>query len=129
MNRVAPRGEAGELALFRRLLTATILATFALIVIGGVVPVSDSGLGCGAAGSGTEGWPLCGGRVLPFLQEHQVIEFSHRVVATIVVVLIAALVFLAFRRLRGYRWLARGTVAAAVLVLAQAGLGGLTLQH
>jgi heme A synthase len=129
MHRVAPRGEADDLARIRRLLNATILATFALIVLGGFVRVSDSGLGCGAAGSGTKGWPLCGGRVLPFLQEHQVIEFSHRVVATIVVVLIAALVFLAFRRLRDYRWLTRGTVAAAVLVLAQAGLGGLTVEH
>jgi heme A synthase len=125
----APRGEANELARFRRLLNATILATFALIVIGGVVRVSDSGLGCGAAGSGTEGWPLCGGRVLPFLQEHQVIEFSHRAVATIVVVLIAALALLAFRRLRDHRWLTRGTVAAGVLVLAQAALGGLTVEH
>jgi heme A synthase len=129
MHRVARRGEADDLARIRRLLNATILATFALIVLGGFVRVSDSGLGCGAAGSGTKGWPLCSGRVLPFLQEHQVIEFSHRAVATIVVVLIAALVFLAFRRLRDYRWLARGTVAAAVLVLAQAGLGGLTVEH
>src|ERR687887_1144264 len=99
----ALRGEADELVRFRRLLNATIVATFALIVIGGVVRVSDSGLGCGAAGSGTKGWPLCGGRLLPFLQENAVIEFSHRAVATVVVVLIAALVFLAYRRLRHYR--------------------------
>jgi heme A synthase len=125
----APRGEADELRRFRRLLNGTILATFALVVIGGVVRVSDSGLGCGAAGSGTHGWPLCGGRLLPFLQEHQVIEFSHRVVATIVVILIAALAFIAFRRLREHRWLVRGIVAAAVLVLAQAALGGLTVEH
>jgi heme A synthase len=125
----AARGEANELLRFRRLLNATILATFALIVIGGVVRVSDSGLGCGAAGSGTHGWPLCGGRVLPFLQQHQVIEFSHRVAATIVVVLIAALAFVAYRHLRDRRWLVRGVVAAAVLVLLQAGLGGLTVEH
>jgi heme A synthase len=68
MERTAPHGEADALARFRRLLNATILATFALIVIGGIVRVSDSGLGCGTAGSGTEGWPLCGGRILPFLQ-------------------------------------------------------------
>src|SRR5919197_4221462 len=125
----APGGEANELRRFRRLLNATILATFALIVIGGVVRVSDSGLGCGPEGSGTHGWPLCGGRVLPFLQEHQVIEFSHRVAATIVVILIAALAIQVFRRLRGARWLVRGTVAAAVLVCAQAVLGGLTVEH
>jgi heme A synthase len=129
MSGVAPRGEAGDLLRFRHLLTGTILATFALIVLGGVVRVSDSGLGCGAAGSGTQGWPLCSGRVLPFLQEHQVIEFSHRVVATLVVVLIVALAILAFRRLRDRRWLVRGTVAAGVLVLAQAALGGLTVEH
>jgi heme A synthase len=125
----SPRGEANELLRFRRLLTATILATFALIVIGGVVRVSDSGLGCGPEGSGTHGWPLCGGRLLPFLQEHQVIEFSHRVAATIVVVLIVALAIVAFRRFRDRRWLVRGIIAAAVLVLAQAGLGGLTVEH
>src|SRR3954465_15429729 len=125
----AARGEANELRRFRRLLNATILATFALIVIGGVVRVSDSGLGCGREGSGTHGWPLCGGRVLPFLQEHQIIEFSHRVAATIVVLLIAALAFVAFRRLRGRRWLLRGVVAAGVLVIAQAILGGLTVEH
>ncbi|MGH2925699.1 MAG: COX15/CtaA family protein [Solirubrobacterales bacterium] len=129
MRRVAPRGEADELVRFRRLLTATIAATFALIVIGGVVRVSDSGLGCGAAGSGTQGWPLCGGRLLPFLQEHQVIEFSHRLVATVVVVLIVALAVLAFRRLRDHRLLVRGTIAAGILVLAQAALGGLTVEH
>jgi heme A synthase len=129
MNLTAARGEADELARFRRLLIATILATFALIVIGGVVRVSDSGLGCGAAGSGTEGWPLCGGRVLPFLQQNAVIEFSHRAAATIVVVLIAALALQAFRRLRDHSWLVRGSVAAAVLVLAQAVLGGLTVEH
>src|SRR5262245_2287155 len=129
MNRVAPRGEADELARFRRWLTATMLSTFALIVIGGVVRVSDSGLGCGAAGSGTEGWPLCGGRALPFLQENAVIEFSHRVAATIVTVLIAALAIQALRHLRNHRWLVRGSVASAILVLAQAGLGGLTVEH
>ena len=120
---------ADDLGRFRRLLAATILATFALIVIGGIVRVSDSGLGCGAAGSGTEGWPLCGGRALPLLRENAVIEFSHRVAATVVVVLIAGLCLLAFRRLRDRRWLVRGSVAAAVLVLAQAALGGLTVEH
>ena len=120
---------ADDLGRFRRLLTATIVATFALIVIGGIVRVSDSGLGCGAAGSGTEGWPLCGGRALPLLNENAVIEFSHRMAATIVVILIACLCLLAFRRLRERRWLVRGSVGAAVLVLAQAALGGLTVEH
>jgi heme A synthase len=128
-QRAVHGGEADHLVRFRRLLNATILATLVLIVIGGIVRVSDSGLGCGAAGSGTEGWPLCGGRVLPFLETNAIVEFSHRVAATIVAVLIGALVLLAYRRLRDRRLLVRGSVAAGILVLAQAVLGGLTVEH
>jgi heme A synthase len=113
---------------FRRLVNLTIAATALLVVVGGIVRVSDSGLGCGTPGSGTEGWPLCGGRVIPLIQERAVVEFSHRLLASIVVVLIGLLVWHSLRRLREQRWLVRGSLAAAVLVLAQAGLGGLTVE-
>lgn len=129
MATLASGGGTGELERFRRLVTFTIAATFALIVIGGVVRVSDSGLGCGPAGSGTEGWPLCGGGILPFLETNAIVEFTHRVVAAGVGVLIVVLAWQALRRLRDHPWLVRGSVAAAVLVLAQAGLGGLTVEH
>jgi heme A synthase len=129
MPRFADRGGPEELARFRTLTLATIVATFALVVIGGIVRVSESGLGCGAAGSGTQGWPLCGGRVLPFLELNAVVEFSHRVAATVVTLLIVAMVWTAFRRLRDQRWVVRGSIAALVLVFAQAALGGLTVEH
>jgi len=131
MSEVATRGDADERALarFRRLLVATIVATFVLILIGGIVRVSDSGLGCGAAGSGTHGWPLCEGGVVPSGTSESVIEFSHRVAATVVAVLILALVILAWRSLRAHTWLVRGSIAAGVLVLGQAVLGGLTVEE
>jgi heme A synthase len=129
MSAVAARGDVAELARFRRLVTLTIAATFALILIGGIVRVSDSGLGCGAAGSGTHGWPLCEGGVLPADSAESVIEFTHRVAATVVTVLIALLAWRAWRRLRPHRLLVRGTIAGIVLVLAQAALGGLTVEH
>jgi heme A synthase len=113
---------------FRRLANLTIAATVLLIVVGGVVRVSDSGLGCGPAGSGTEGWPLCGGRVLPLVELNTLIEFSHRLLASVVVVLIGLLVWQALRGLRGERALVRGSIAAAALVLFQAALGGLTVE-
>jgi heme A synthase len=128
MDPVAVRGDADELSRFRRLLTFTIAATLALILIGGVVRVSDSGLGCGAEGSGTHGWPLCEGGVLPADSAESVVEFTHRVAATVVTVLIALLILKAFRRLRSHRWIVRGSVAAGVLVIAQAALGGLTVE-
>lgn len=82
-------GAQGDLARFRRLVNITILATFALIVLGGIVRVSDSGLGCGPAGSGTHGWPLCNGRGVPILEGATLIEFSHRIAAATVGILVA----------------------------------------
>jgi heme A synthase len=115
---------------FRRLADLTILATFALVVLGGIVRVSESGLGCGPGGSGTEGWPLCNGEAVPFFHNTEVIiEFSHRVLAAVVTALIVLLAWTAYRQLRGLKWPVRASVAAAVLVLVQAGLGGLTVEN
>lgn len=129
MASFAVRGGPDELARFRNLTLITIAATFLLVVIGGVVRVSESGLGCGPAGSGTHGWPLCDGRVLPFLELNTIVEFSHRVTAAIVGGLIVLMVWRALRRLREHRWIVRGSIAALVLVLIQGGLGGLTVEN
>jgi len=128
MQAPADRGGTGDLALFRRLTGATIVATFVLIVIGGVVRVSDSGLGCGPAGSGTDGWPLCGGRALPLLDLNAIIEFTHRAAAGVVAALILVMAWMVIRRLREHRVLFWGSATAGVLVLVQAGLGGLTVE-
>jgi heme a synthase len=117
------------LSAFRRLANWTIAATALLIVVGGVVRVSDSGLGCGVPGSGSEGWPLCGGRVIPLVQQHAVVEFTHRFLASVVVVLIGLLVWRSWTGLRQERFLVRGSIAAAVLVVAQAVLGGLVVDR
>jgi heme A synthase len=124
------RAGGTELRRFRLLAQLTAAVTFLLIVVGGVVRVSDSGLGCGAAGSGTEGWPLCGGQVVPLIGDvNRIVEFTHRTLAGIVVILIGALVYLAFTGLRELRWPLRASVAAGVLVLGQAVLGGLTVEN
>jgi heme A synthase len=120
---------AVEMVRFRRLADLTVIATFALIVLGGVVRVSESGLGCGPGGSGTEGWPLCNGSAIPLLENTEVmIEFSHRLLAAVVTGLIVLLAWTAYRRLSELRWPLRASVAAGVLVLVQAGLGGLTVE-
>jgi heme A synthase len=114
---------------YRRLALATGAATFALIVLGGVVRVSDSGLGCGPAGSGLNGWPLCEGDVVPGLDLNAVVEYAHRALAGIVGLLILILAVLAWRRCRANRGIVRASAAAAVLVVAQGLLGAATVEE
>jgi heme A synthase len=109
----------------RRLVLATGIATFVLIIVGGIVRVSDSGLGCGPAGSGFHGWPFCNGDVVPGVNLHSIVEYTHRAVAGIVTILIVSIVVMAWRRHREYLVPAIGLLG---LVLAQAALGGATVE-
>jgi heme A synthase len=109
----------------RRLVLATAIATFVLIIVGGVVRVSDSGLGCGPAGSGFHGWPFCNGDVVPGMDLNSVVEYTHRALAGVVSIMILSIVVLAWRRHREYLVPA---VALLGLILAQAALGGATVE-
>jgi heme o synthase len=100
---------------FRRLAVVTIAATFVLIAVGGLVRATDSGLGC-------PDWPRCFGRLVPPAELHAWIEHSHRLVASVVMVLVALLVVAAYRT-RQERAIRRASVAALVMVLAQAMIG------
>jgi heme A synthase len=114
---------------YRRLALWTAAATFLLIVLGGIVRVSDSGLGCGPGGSGVNGWPLCRGDVVPGFSLHTAIEYAHRTVASIVVVEMLVLAVWAWRRFRGHRALVRAATAGVVLIVAQALLGAATVEQ
>jgi heme o synthase len=100
---------------FRRLAVVTIAATYALIAVGGLVRATDSGLGC-------PDWPRCFGKLVPPAELHAWIEHSHRLVASVVMLLVAALVVAAWRTGQD-RLVRRAAVAALVLVLAQALIG------
>ena len=80
---------------FRTLVGASSIATFALIAVGGLVRATKSGLGCGTD------WPHCSGRVIPIFGEPAVvIEYSHRLAAAAVVLLLGTVAVLAVRRYR-----------------------------
>jgi protoheme IX farnesyltransferase len=100
---------------FRRLAVGTIAATFVLIAVGGLVRATDSGLGC-------PDWPRCFGRLMPPAEFHAWVEHSHRLVASVVMVLVALLVVAAWRTGQD-RVVRRAAVAALVLVLVQAMIG------
>jgi heme A synthase len=111
---------------YRRIALATVTATFLLIVVGGIVRVSDSGLGCGPGGSGLHGWPLCRGDVLPGTDINAIVEYIHRTAASVVGLLWLGLAVVAWRRPR-YRPLRWVTTAGFGLVVAQGLLGAIVV--
>ncbi len=104
---------------FAKLAIAAALATYVLIVIGGLVRATDSGLGC-------PDWPLCFGGWIPPLELHAWIEHSHRLVAALAVGPLVAAVGLItlFTPRRRDRAMLIAAIAAGVLVIFQAWLGG-----
>ncbi|HXI63919.1 MAG TPA: COX15/CtaA family protein [Gemmatimonadales bacterium] len=80
---------------FTRLAWTAATFTYLLIILGAIVRITGSGLGCG------EHWPLCNGKLLPPLDVPTMIEYGHRLVAAAVSVLVAGLAAYAW-------WLNRG---------------------
>jgi protoheme IX farnesyltransferase len=105
----------------RSLALATAIATIVLFAIGGLVRGTGSGLGCST-------WPACEpGRLFPSGTIHSLIEFSHRAMAFLVIVLTALTGFAAIRVARREPSLLWPAVLAFPLVLAQAGLGAVVV--
>jgi protoheme IX farnesyltransferase len=104
---------------FAKLAVAAAVATYVLIVVGGLVRATDSGLGC-------PDWPACFGQWVPPAELHAWIEHSHRLVAALAVGPLVAAVGLitVFTARRRDRTLLAAAVVAGILVILQALLGG-----
>jgi cytochrome c oxidase assembly protein subunit 15 len=107
---------------------AASFSVFLLIAVGALVRVTGSGEGC-------PGWPKCFGRFVPpftyhpgVTLEHALIEYSHRLTATVVFVLVAAVAVVAWRRYRTTPRVFRPAMLALGLWLFQAVLGGLVVK-
>ena len=97
----------------------TILLTFLLINLGGLVHNTGSSLAC-------PDWPLCYGQVMPVMEGGILVEHSHRLLASLVGLLTILLCAVAFKT-RKNKTIKILSVFALVFVILQGLLGGLTV--
>ncbi len=106
---------------FAKLAVATAATTVVLFSVGGLVRGSGSGLGCST-------WPQCEpGQLFPSGTVHSLIEFSHRALAFVVIVLTALCGVAAFRSHRRDPRILWPALLSFPLVLSQAVLGGIVV--
>jgi len=118
-----PLAETDSLAPFdawrHRYAVACAVATFLLLLAGGLVTSTGSGLA-------VPDWPLSFGRVFPPMVGGVLFEHGHRLVAAAVGVLTLVLAFW-FARREARAWVRRLAYVAAGAILLQGLLGGLTV--
>ena len=103
-----------------RILAAATAMTTLLIMLGGVVCVTESARGC-------PDWPRCYGQLLPPMRVEAIIEYSHRFVAALTTPLILAAAFLGSRSGGAGRWVRRPPLVAIPLLIAVVIFGALAV--
>ena len=96
------------------------VSAWALVAVGGVVRITESGLGC-------PDWPLCDGNVVPAGGTASAIEFSHRATAAFVTSFVVATAVWAWWRYRSRRDVVVPATVAALLIPGQALLGAVVV--
>jgi heme o synthase len=115
------RSAGVQVRTYRALTVATAAAAYLLILLGGLVRISGAGLAC-------PDWPLCHGRVVPPLEGPILIEYTHRLVAasvSLLVVLTTAAAFMVRTRVSNAVAMA---LSALAIVAVQIILGALTVK-
>jgi heme A synthase len=109
---------SAALRTFSTLAVIALISTIILIMIGAIVRVTGNGLGC-------PDWPLCHGRAVPPFLLSAWVEFLHRLFGAAVVLVVGALIVLAWRWFKPDKWIFRTAVATTIVLAIQIALGGI----
>ena len=109
----------------RRVFAAGVVAQMGIVVTGGLVRLTGSGLGC-------PDWPQCvAGSLTPVVNQpqgfHKAIEFGNRMLTFVLVLVVVACIVVAWRQVPRRRPIVLFATAGLVGVFGQAILGGLTV--
>lgn len=117
---------SSEMFSIRRLSRLALVATLALVALGGFTRGSGSGYGC------ADRWPLCEdgllGGWLPRADFHMIVEWSHRFVAASVGLLAVAILVTAIGGRHHRRRITWNAVLAVVVIVGQAWVGRLVVK-
>jgi heme A synthase len=91
----------------------------AVIAVGAFVRASGSGAGCGRS------WPTCQGVVIPELAGATAVEFTHRTLSGVALILVAALVLLVFRAEPKGAPARKGALLSIVAIVGEALIGAM----
>lgn len=105
---------------YKILVLLTLFSSFAQITLGGYVRSSKSGLGC-------PDWPLCYGKIIPDFNFHTLIEWSHRVNASVLIILISVMFAITLAKYKNINILKKGSFICLIIVITAAILGGITV--
>ena len=88
-----------------------------VILVGSIVRATGSGAGCGPS------WPTCQGEIIPELQGATALEFTHRALSGVALLLVFALVILVWRETPKGSPARRGAALAGVAIVGEALIG------
>tara|TARA_B100000029_G_scaffold152575_1_gene147637 strand:+ start:40636 stop:41595 length:960 start_codon:yes stop_codon:yes gene_type:complete len=105
----------------------TVLSAIIQIVLGGIVRITESGLGC-------PDWPLCFEQIVPAFKDTSIatatetaIEFSHRVSGAILIFFVLVTTIIAWKKHTNFNTTKLFAILTSILVLITGAFGGITV--
>ena len=99
---------------------STLFLAMIQVTLGAIVRVTDSGLAC-------PDWPLCYGKLIPEFDFNILMEYTHRLSASLLMLTIFSTTFISYKILKHNKIAIFATTGASITVICAAIFGGITV--